>query len=120
MTTISYNTYKPIVWEKGHYDCKINDVQLKEGMYGPQLQVYFNIENENLEYLTVMEYVRPQISDKYPLFKSILEVAGLGKDESGNLELESLIGLKGTAVVDHREGKDGAVYLTVTRFSKKA
>lgn len=116
---MKFNTFVPKTQAEGKYNAVIDTVEPTEGQYGPQLKLTFilqdTVANENF---SVIEWVKPQISAKYPMFGDLLALVGI-TDKEGELDETKLVGRE--CVVDTllKPGKDGMNYLRIQRISKK-
>lgn len=114
---MKFDTFTPKTLPEGKYNAVIESVEPTEGQYGPQLKVTFILQDAN-ETFSVFEWLKPQISAKYPLFGDLLALVGVTGTE-GELDETLLVGRECVADTQLKPGKDGMNYLRIIRVSKK-
>ena len=116
---LTFTTYTQKEFQPGKYMAVIDSAVQDEGKFGTQLKLTFIVlipeTNENV---TIMEWVKPQISTKYPLFSDLLTLLGIVGEE-GEFDETKLVGRDCIVDTQLKPGKDGMNYLRVIRVTKK-
>ncbi len=115
---ISINKFE--ILPAGNYDAVINNAEIKNG----SVVVDFAVEDTaTLETKHHFAWVKPWISDKFPVFSHLMALVG-ADPKTGDFDETLLIGKECVITIVHNQGKDKEgneqTYANVTSVVKKA
>lgn len=92
MATIAQTRYETV--DAGTYRARVEDVELTDGEFGPQLKLRFRLAEEGFEDVTLLAWASAKLSPKSKLFGWVnaLLFAGAGIPAGFDLDTEALQG----------------------------
>lgn len=107
MATIAQTRFETV--DAGSYRARVEDVELTEGEFGPQLKFKFRLAEESFEDVVLLAWASAKFSPKSKLFSWVnaLVFGGAGIDASYDLDTDTLRGRECMLLVEVQRKETG-------------